>query len=262
MVGRVARRKKKKHDKLPWLKFYPADWVKDTRVISPESRGVYLDLLLLMHDSDRRGFLARDGQPLSDDELAAFCACSIGCISRAKSELILKHILSQTSAGVLFSRRMIREAKSRRIAVLNGSRGGNPKLKEGLTPPLTGGVKQNVASSLSLNSSGFSGGGGGGGEIPSSLNSPEFLSSWGDWVLHRGEIKKPLTPTASKLALRKLEKLGHDRAVAAIQHSIANGWQGIFEPDGKASKKSTQPNMAFDGIKGFLRENDQDGNAN
>lgn len=68
-------------------------------------------------------------------------------------------------------------------------------------------------------------------EIPAVLNTPEFRAAWADWCAHRREIRKTLTPTATAQQLAELESWGVDRAVAAIAHTIARGWQGIREPD-------------------------------
>ena len=69
-------------------------------------------------------------------------------------------------------------------------------------------------------------------EIPDGLNTPEFVTAWDRWKTHRTEIKKRLTPTQTASQLKKLEGWGIARALAAIDHSITNGWQGLFEPDG------------------------------
>lgn len=65
--------------------------------------------------------------------------------------------------------------------------------------------------------------------FPPPLNTPEFASAWADWTQHKIEIKKRLTPLAASRQLKKLAKLGHDRAIAAIEHSIAHGWAGVYE---------------------------------
>jgi hypothetical protein len=67
----------------------------------------------------------------------------------------------------------------------------------------------------------------------------DFADAWKDWVQHRKEKKKPLTPTSIKLQLQTLEDMGVDRAIRAIDHSIAQGWTGIFEPtqNGKSNKQ-------------------------
>lgn len=68
------------------------------------------------------------------------------------------------------------------------------------------------------------------------FESKEFEEAWNSWTIHRKEIKKALTNEAIKKQLKKLEVLGVARSVAAINHSIANGYQGIFEEKSSISK--------------------------
>jgi len=42
---------------LPWMKFYPADWLQDTRCLTKEARAVWIDLICQMWVSPRRGKL-------------------------------------------------------------------------------------------------------------------------------------------------------------------------------------------------------------
>ena len=66
-------------------------------------------------------------------------------------------------------------------------------------------------------------------ELP--FSSKEFAAAWGDWESHRREIKKRLTPTATSAQLKKLSAMGEARSIAAIEHSVASGYQGIYEPN-------------------------------
>ena len=66
-------------------------------------------------------------------------------------------------------------------------------------------------------------------DVPEVLNVPEFLAVWQDWTAHRREIRKPLTPMAARKQLSNCAKMGVARAVEAIEYSIGNSWQGIFE---------------------------------
>jgi hypothetical protein len=66
--------------------------------------------------------------------------------------------------------------------------------------------------------------------LPDSLGSEEMLEAVELWHDARFEIGKPLTPTAWKLQVRKLEAWGQERALAALLHSAASGYQGLFEP--------------------------------
>lgn len=71
------------------------------------------------------------------------------------------------------------------------------------------------------------------GEIPESLaRDLVFPTRWHDWLgYRRDELRKPVTPRSGDMALKKLAEMGSKRAIAAIEHTIANGWQGIREPE-------------------------------
>lgn len=73
------------------------------------------------------------------------------------------------------------------------------------------------------------------------FSSQQFKEIWSDWVAHRKERKQALTPTTRKYQLKKLASMGEARAIAALDNSILNGYQGIFEPttqNGRPQHKS------------------------
>jgi hypothetical protein len=71
-----------------------------------------------------------------------------------------------------------------------------------------------------------------------SLSTEAFLAAWALWNQHRKEINKPAyKPTGLNQCLTRLAGWGSDRAVAAIEHSIANTYQGIHEPNSSNSSK-------------------------
>ena len=61
------------------------------------------------------------------------------------------------------------------------------------------------------------------------FESDEFAEAWSDWVIHRKEKKKKLTPSTIKMQLKKLEGIGEIRAIKMIAYSIEKGWEGLFE---------------------------------
>ncbi len=87
-------------------------------------------------------------------------------------------------------------------------------------------------------------------DLPPSLDTDEFKAEWADFIAHRAAAKKKLTPQAARKQLAKLEAMGHDRAVAAVKHSVGNGWQGIFEPehhrDSQNGVKQTEAQRDFE----------------
>lgn len=61
-----------------------------------------------------------------------------------------------------------------------------------------------------------------------------------DFIDHRADIKKKLTPTALKLNLEKAYRLAegdYDRTCELILNAVANGWQGIYD-DPSYSRRS------------------------
>jgi uncharacterized protein YdaU (DUF1376 family) len=71
---------------------------------------------------------------------------------------------------------------------------------------------------------------------PLPYESADFALFWGNWNQHLKEKKKPLKPTTRKMQLAKLAEMGESRAIAALKHSMTNGWQGIYEPDVRPNK--------------------------
>lgn len=62
-----------------------------------------------------------------------------------------------------------------------------------------------------------------------------------DFIDHRADIKKKLTPTALKLNLEKAYRLAegdYDRTCELILNAVANGWQGIYD-DSSYSRRSS-----------------------
>ena len=73
-------------------------------------------------------------------------------------------------------------------------------------------------------------------EVPPELATPEFQAAWADWLKDRRDRRKPVTAEAAKRQLSQCAEWGAARAVQAINASIQNGWQGLFEP-----KEQRQP---------------------
>lgn len=66
--------------------------------------------------------------------------------------------------------------------------------------------------------------------LPQALDTPQFRNAWSEWEKYRSESSWKLTPTSIKGQLKKLEKYGHDDAIASLEQSITNGWRGLFPP--------------------------------
>jgi hypothetical protein len=70
--------------------------------------------------------------------------------------------------------------------------------------------------------------------LPPELDSDEFKAAWQEWLDFRRKVKrKPVSATAAGKQLKELADWGQAGAIASIQQSIKNDWQGLFPPDGK-----------------------------
>ena len=69
------------------------------------------------------------------------------------------------------------------------------------------------------------------------------LEAWGRWVAYRIELKKPLKPLSLEAAAKDMAALG-DQQAAAVQHSIANQYQGLIPPRSGRSAPKQRPMTA------------------
>jgi hypothetical protein len=63
------------------------------------------------------------------------------------------------------------------------------------------------------------------------LNTSEFQTHWARWKKYRAEIRHRLTPSTEAAQLKQLAAWGAAKAIAAIERSITQGWQGLFNPE-------------------------------
>lgn len=66
------------------------------------------------------------------------------------------------------------------------------------------------------------------GEIPVELKNEKFGKVWAEFREHRRQIKKPLTDLQGRKLLSRLAR-SPSEAVAMLEQSIENGWQGVFD---------------------------------
>lgn len=102
--------------KLPAFQFYPGDWMKDPalRSCSVAARGLWMDVLCMMFESDRRGYLqASNGKSYSPEQIARMTGCSTDEASRLLKELETSGVYSRTAHGIIFSRRLVRDEEQR-----------------------------------------------------------------------------------------------------------------------------------------------------
>jgi hypothetical protein len=134
----------------PWVKWRFDRWRNDEglRLCSLAARGLWADLLAIMHGCVPYGHLVINGQPPTDKQIALMVGATRAEVSKILTELEKNGVFSRVEkSGVIYSRRMVRDNEARQKGRANGALGGNPELKkaidenkdglgDGLTPPL------------------------------------------------------------------------------------------------------------------------------
>jgi len=200
-----------------WIKWYFSHWLGDSgvRSVSLEARGLWIDMLALMDQAQRRGYLQHAGRPMTAAELATLVGSSVVTVSRLLQELKTAGVYSSDATGTIFSRRMIRDVDKRaREVARKASSAHLPSIlrQRGLRGDL---------SCLEAMYSGIAP------EIP--FKSAEFLKALLDWLEYKSSRGQHYTRQGLAALLKKLGRWSEERAVDAIEHSIASTYQGIFE---------------------------------
>jgi hypothetical protein len=126
----------------PWLKFYPTDWRGDAalRSVSFAARGLWMDMLTLMHEAEPYGHLIVNGRAPAISRLARMLGGGLEEVTQLLDELEEEGVFSRTEDGTIYSRRMVRDYAKAARDKANGGTGGNPNIKrngsKGVNPPL------------------------------------------------------------------------------------------------------------------------------
>lgn len=125
--------------KRPAFQFYPADWRKDLELgaCSYVARGIWFEMLCVMHEAQPYGFMVRDGRAIPDQAAANLVRAPLRVYIGAVDELEANGVLSRSAEGLIFSRRMVRDEHLRNVRSSAGKLGGNPNLlnQKTIKPP-------------------------------------------------------------------------------------------------------------------------------
>ena len=137
----LPKRSEKGVHKLPYMPFYTKDWLSDPAlsICHPATRGVWMDLLSVMHELGRVGELTGTLQ-----QLASWGRCSPAQFAQALTDLKTSKAADVTERNgtvTVVNRRMRREYKEREASRL---RVGRHRRNASVTPPVTCGFGEIV----------------------------------------------------------------------------------------------------------------------
>lgn len=116
--------------KRPAFQFYPADWRKDPALSSCSlaARGLWIELMCVMHESERYGYLVVNGRPMDMKQIARMVGESPATVKKLLAELERAGVPSTSAEGAIYSRRMVKDEYIREVRAEAGRLGGNPEL--------------------------------------------------------------------------------------------------------------------------------------
>lgn len=109
-----AQRVNDRKFKRPSFQFYPGDWLRDSvSGCSLAAQGLWLRIMVIMHDAEPYGHLVENGQPIPDEAVSRRCGCAVNEYRRLLAELDRAGVPSRTDDGAIYSRRMTRDEETR-----------------------------------------------------------------------------------------------------------------------------------------------------
>lgn len=95
---------------LPYLRLFPGDYLRSTvSVCSIGAQGLWLRIMILLHDSERRGYLTLNGSPMPPRYAAKQCSVTPDEYDALLDELLSVKALSVSGKGTIYSPQMVAE---------------------------------------------------------------------------------------------------------------------------------------------------------
>ena len=99
------------------------------RLCSMAARGLWIEMMCIMHDGDPYGYLTIAGRPIAPSALAVLVGESADTVVDLLVELTEYDVVSADTDGALFSRRMVRDEALREARAAGGPAGADHGIK-------------------------------------------------------------------------------------------------------------------------------------
>jgi hypothetical protein len=222
--------------KRPAFQFYPADWRKDSALQScgMAARGLWHEMMCIMHECVPYGHLAINGQPMSSAQLSRLVGEAERNVTKWLAELKAADVYSVTDDGVIYSRRMVKDEQLRNTRSEAGRLGGNPILlnqKVNQTDNHNANHSANHSANQSPTPSSSSSSssqkrGSGKPDLHTLIDLGVDEQTAKDWMLVRKAKRAPLTETALEELTEEAEKAGISVG-QAVAICARRNWQGF-----------------------------------
>ncbi len=114
----------------PSFQFYPGDWRNDEqlRMVSIAARGLWIEMICIMHQASPYGHLKVGAKVIDAITLGRLVGETEGDCQGWLSELESMDVYAVANGGCIYSRRLVRDEKTRQKRAAGGHLGGNPAL--------------------------------------------------------------------------------------------------------------------------------------
>jgi len=206
----------------PAMPLLIGDWQKEAGVkaMTPADEGIFLRLIFVCWESERRGYLQLNNKPYPLDLLADTIKVPLSDLTAWMSKYQdIFQIFGVSENGILYSRKHVKLVELSNKRKNAGKQGGNPVLlnQEVNQKKIRGkpnAVIVTVNETVNVN----------GTKIPEHL-----LKIWPDFLEFRKKKKAPMTDKAVTLILKTLSPHPPDIQVRMLEQTIEHGWSGVFE---------------------------------
>lgn len=237
--------------KRPAFQFYPGDWRKDVELRSCglAARGLWVDLMCVMHECEPYGHLVLHGKPMKPAQIAGQIGVPAATVAKLIAELLENGVARQTDEGAIYSKRMVNDERIRNArgdggkagsehgikGAEHGIKGGRPSNGRGdAKPPLEPPPSSSSSSSSSKKNKTLVDPAGAGTTAPPAppLKAQDLIAEGvdpqkaADWLALRKAKRLPLTPTAWGDTKAEGLKAGLTPP-DTVAKAVANNWAGF-----------------------------------
>lgn len=227
--------------KRPAFQFYPGDWLRSTdlRSCSVAARGLWMDMLCLMHEGTPYGYLRVGNKDILPPILAKMVGETVENVEIWLKELENSGVFSRKpeKTGCIYSRRMVKDEKVRESRANGGIKSlENPNVPRPRIslPPSLGVSPASASASASATSNTNTTPPVGEKKVKKTngFELPDWIPQdhWAAWIEARTKSKKPPTEYAKRLAVRKLDNLREQGFPPSqvLMQSAFNNWPGLY----------------------------------
>jgi len=186
----------------PYIPFYIGDWKKDpgVQLLTLEEKGAWVELIFWIHERGENGGLSIRNMPLTMIHISKILNCDVEKAEEISSKLIATDVVGfDEGTGVIYCKRLRREAEIREIRAESGRMGGLAKALASKEQKSSKGPSKSLAPADNDNDNDIDSSKGKGGEE----YSQEFEIVWGLYPDRQGSNPKKAAWKSWKARLKE-----------------------------------------------------------